>query len=272
MDKHSPPVREVIEFLTELHDNGLGYSALCTARSALSASVKFEGHPIGEHFLVSRFMKGAFNLRPALPKTNVTWDPKILLDHLKTLSPNDKISFKQLTFKCASLIWILSGQRGQSIHLISTKNLSVFTNEVKIRFGDKLKTSRPGFHQAEITLKAFPTDSALCVVRTLEEYLKRTEEFRGEEKQLFISFQKPYKAISRDTLSRWISVIMKDAGLDTSIFTPHSLRSASTSKAKRRKVSIQTILDTAGWKKDCTFRKHYEKEIKECGEFSLAQL
>ena len=271
MEENSPNIGGVIEFLTELFKNGLGYSAISTARSALSTIIELEGRPVGEHRLVNRFMKGVFNLRPALPKNKVTWDPKILLDYLRTLAPVGNITLKQLSFKCAALTWLLSGQRGQSIHLISIRNLTVNENEIKIRFGDKLKTSRPGFHQSEIVIKAFHEDKNMCIVNVMKEYLNRTEVIRRSENQLFISFRRPFKAVSRETLSRWISIVMGNAGLDMKIFTPHSLRSASTSNAKRRKVPIQTILQTAGWKKDCTFRKHYDKDIKEFGEFSLAQ-
>ena len=54
---------------------------------------------------------------------------------------------------------------------------------------------------------------------------------------------------------------MKQAGLDTSMFTPHSLRSASTSAALKRKMPIHTILETEGRSKDNTFRKYYNKEV-----------
>ena len=51
------------------------YSAVATARSALSTIIKVDGVKVGEHPLVPRFMTGLFNQKPALPRytnTNVT--------------------------------------------------------------------------------------------------------------------------------------------------------------------------------------------------------
>ena len=50
-------------------------------------------------------------------------------------------------------------------------------------------------------------------------------------------------------------------GIDVNIFKPHSTRAASTTAAFSSKVPLATILRTAGWQKDCTFRKLYKKPI-----------
>ena len=62
-------VEDGIEFLTSLFNSGLGYSAINTARSALSAVMKIiDNVSFGEHPLVCWFIKGIFQLKPALPK------------------------------------------------------------------------------------------------------------------------------------------------------------------------------------------------------------
>ena len=64
-----------IEFLTSLFHLGLGYSALNTAPSALSAVMKINDNiSFGEQPLVCRFIKGVFQLKPALPKYTHIWD------------------------------------------------------------------------------------------------------------------------------------------------------------------------------------------------------
>ena len=71
--------------MTELCEQGLGYSAMNTVRSALSqvvhipSGVSFGGLPI-----VKQFLKGVFQQKPALPRYTVTWDSSILLTYLKT--------------------------------------------------------------------------------------------------------------------------------------------------------------------------------------------
>ena len=54
---------------------------------------------------------------------------------------------------------------------------------------------------------------------------------------------------------------MSKADIDTSIFSPHSTRSAGSSKAKKDLVSINTILKTGGWRSMKTFGRFYDKEI-----------
>ena len=55
----------VLDFLTELFDDGLGYSAINTARSAISAVTQTA---VGSCPQVIRFLKGVFELRTPLPK------------------------------------------------------------------------------------------------------------------------------------------------------------------------------------------------------------
>jgi hypothetical protein len=64
---------------------------------------------------------------------------------------------------------------------------------------------------------------------------------------------------------------MSAAGVDLSIFSPHSTRAASSSKAAT-KLPLSTILKTAGWSKGSTFRKYYDKPIKNEGDFQTAVL
>ena len=73
---------EIISVLTRLHDDGLGYSVINTAKSMLPAL--FEMHR--KEILIKRFMKGIFHLRPFIPKTNITWNVKTVLKWLETLN------------------------------------------------------------------------------------------------------------------------------------------------------------------------------------------
>lgn len=65
----------VVEFLAYLFHQGLGYSAINTARGALSSvGLIFDGFSVGCHPLVIRFTKGVFNLRPSKSRYVHTWD------------------------------------------------------------------------------------------------------------------------------------------------------------------------------------------------------
>ena len=114
MDSTSPDIEVVIDFLSQLFEKGLGYSCINSARSALSTFININNNQVGQHPLVVRLMKGIFNKRPNLPKNNITWDPEIVLNYLKTLSPVGKLNLINLSTKTVALILILMGQRGQS--------------------------------------------------------------------------------------------------------------------------------------------------------------
>ena len=124
---------------------------------------------------------------------------------------------------------------------------------------EHIKQSRPRYKPPSVMLKAYNTDKTLCVVSHMKEYLRRTKPLRGDSTKLFIRFMKPHKHISRETLSRWIKTVMEAAGKETSIFHTHSTRTAATSKAKAASVTIQEILDTAGWSSSKTFDRFYNK-------------
>ena len=270
MDPNSPDIEVVIDFLSQLFEKGLGYSCINSARSALSTFININNNPVGQHPLVVRLMKGIFNKRPSLPKNNITWDPEIVLNYLKTLSPAAKLNLINLSIKTVALILILTGQRGQSLHLLDIRNVTVSSGYIKFKFGDILKTSRPGYQQGEITVKAYAPDRRLCLVTVVKEYLEKTKQLRKDTTAMFISTTKPHKKVSRDTISRRFKVAMTKAGLDMSLFTAHSVRSASTSAAGRANVPLQTILKTAGWSRQTTFSKYYEKPLQKTTDFGHA--
>ena len=265
-----PTVNNLIAFLTVLFNEGKNYNTICVARSAVSALSLNSHVSIGSHQLVARFLKGAFTLKPALPKTNVTWDPQIVLDFLKRWSPANTLSLLQLSIKVVLLCLLVSGQRGQTVHLFDLRNITWERDRVICRIADLLKTSTPKKHQSEIVLKTF-VDKRICVVHYLDMYKKRTEMLRGKETRLFISVNKPHKGVSRDTIRRWTKQGLVRAGIDLNIFTPHSTRSASTSKAAKS-VGLKTILKTAGWRTASTFTKFYKKEVNSEDLFAKAVL
>ena len=93
-----------------------------------------------------------------------------------------------------------------------------------------------------------------------------------EERQLFLSYIQPHKAVSRDTISRWGKQALDCSGVNTSIFQLHSTRAAASSKAKQKEVALDEILDKVGWKSASTFGKFYDKPIMEDNDIAAAAL
>jgi integrase len=110
-------------------------------------------------------------------------------------------------------------------------------------------------------------EKELCIVKTLCEYLDRTKLLR-QDKKLFISTMKPHKGVSRDTISRWIRDTMKLSGIDASKFCPHSTRAAATTAAHKAGVTIDIIMEKAGWSNASTFHRFYNKPLQQSAQFT----
>ena len=253
-----------IEFLMSYYRKGLGYSSINNVRSALSSIVVTPtGIPIGKDPLVCRFMKGVFKARPSLPRYVYTLDINMLFNYMRGLPPLTELSLKQLTLCLTILLCLLSGSRCQTIHLFDLQHCHKTSDSFTFAVHSIIKQTRPGTHQQPIVYHKYPHDSKLCVFGHLQEYINQTREKRGEYTQLLISYIQPHKPVTRDSVARWCSTIMQKAGIDTSIFAPHSTRSASTSAAFREGCPLQTILDAGGWSKEETFSRFYHKPVRQ---------
>ncbi|KAK3100038.1 hypothetical protein FSP39_013771 [Pinctada imbricata] len=93
---------------------------------------------------------------------------------------------------------------------------SVIKMDVKIKYNSRLKTTRPGFHVCDVVIQAYK-ESELCLVKTLNHYIDRTRSIRSDNK-LFIATVKPHKSVTRDTISRWIKLVMNNSGIDVTQF------------------------------------------------------
>ena len=82
---------------------------------------------------------------------------------------------------------------------------------------------------------------------------------RGDCPNLFVTLLAPHTAAATDTIFRWLKETLARAGMDTSVFTAHSTRSASTSVAKDSGTPINVIMSAAGWTNASMFAKFYQK-------------
>ena len=104
--------------------------------------------------------------------------------------------------------------------------------------------------------KRFDNFSLNC----LRQYIEATKQRLDNITSLFIALNKPFKVPTKDSLVRWVKPTLKDACINKSIFSPHSTRSASNSKAKTH-LPLKTIFETGGWKSNRTFPRFYDKPI-----------
>ena len=226
------------------------------------------------------------NFEQEIPRINnltPKWDLNLVLNSLiqAPYEPLKLANLHNLTLKTVFLLALATTKRVSELHALShVVNHSSHWKSVTLTFSPDFvaKTQLPGRSETSygpITVPALsqilgPGDEekALCPVRALKEYLKRTQDTRSTCHHLFISTNtRNPRSISKNTLSFWIRKVIKKAyskvSSDQASFhkiTPHELRAMGTSLAFARNASISQVMDAASWRCHSTFASHYLRD------------
>ena len=258
----------ILLYLSDLYEKGLQYRTIDSNRSAISMThLPTDNVCVRAHPLVSRLMKGIFNICPAVPKYLKTWDVSVVLKYLISLSPAPFLSLKKLTLKLVMIIAIIKAFRADLLHKLDLQYRVYKKDGVLFRVPQVTKTGKPSKPTIEVFFPAFPQDRRLCVVNYLKNYKRKTAKYcsiSGETRTpLFISFIKPDAPVSSTTISRWLKSGLALAGTDTALFQGHSVCSAAASTAKKLGVSSAKIMKVADWSRESMFLKFYYKPTKD---------
>ncbi|KAJ8983767.1 hypothetical protein NQ317_006099 [Molorchus minor] len=264
-------VPQIIVFLqTILNTQQCKYGTLNSHRSALSLIL--QDH-IGTDGRLNRFMKGVSKIRPSRPKYSNTWDPGTLVAYFNKQGSNENLTLQQLSYKLVSMLAITTGHRLQTISLIRISNIRETATGLQILISDQIKTSKINKAQPCIHIPFFVEKPNLCVANTIKHYKNVTACLRKDTDDfLFLTHKKPHKVATKQSLSRWVKETLKMAGIDTTLFQAHSTRHASTSTAHKQGVSIEAIMQAAGWTNKTTFTKFYQRPITVKNQFAEAIL
>ena len=159
------------------------------------------------------------------------------------------------------LLALTKSQRVQTLQTLDINNMTLRVNECVFVIDSVLKTTKPGKHLSSIQIQALVDNKNLCPVEHLKLYMDKTSAIRGSHTQLLLSYQKPHRPVSTDTIARWIKVVLTEAGINTAVFSAHSTRAASTSAAYNKGISTDKILAAAGWSSESTFSRFYRRPI-----------
>ena len=107
------------------------------------------------------------------------------------------------------------------------------------------------------------SDPVRCPVAALQSYVERTNSHRvgACANSLFFSLKSPFKAVTPNTISRWIRTIMLSAGVDTSVFGANSTRGAAASRASVAGAHVDSILRSGHWARASTFFRFYKRSV-----------
>ena len=130
-----------------------------------------------------------------------------VLNYLKTISTTD-CSLKDLILKLVTLMSLVTAQRGKTIHYLTLKDMVASETSVTFIISRPIKQSKPGSKPTVVKFVAYPDNPNICVVTALKAYLERASTLREGAQKLFVSYSKPFKPVSRDTVSRWVKIVM----------------------------------------------------------------
>ena len=172
-----------------------------------------------------------------------------------------RMNIKDLSMKLVILLPLSNAPRASDLAALDTRFMQVSEEVVTFRIPGLTKTRRSGPPRSFKVPKL--NDESVCLVHTLEHYLRQTSNVRSEGNEgkcpLLVSFRKPHKAVCPATIERWIKEVLSRAAANTDIFSAHSTRSAATTAARKQGVSIKDIMLTAGWTRQSTFETFYHK-------------
>ena len=128
-------------------------------------------------------------------------------------------------------------------------------NKIEFVIKKPTKTTRRILKPTVVTCVSSPIQE-LDVANHVKVYLERTESHRDTHDKLFISW-KTFKPVTKQSLARWLTLVLKIAGIDTSSFTAHSYRGAGLSNALSKGAHISQIVSAGNWTNVSTFLNFY---------------
>ena len=122
------------------------------------------------------------------------------------------------------LLALSTSQRIQTLSKIFLENIIISIDVIQIKIPGRIKTSKVNYPQPCLIIPYFIDQPELCVASTLQSYINKTAALRNTITNLFITFKKPFRDATKQTLSRWVKIVLNFSGVDTNVFKPHSTR------------------------------------------------
>ena len=207
-----------------------------------------------------QLLRGCYNSNPPRPKYSSTWDPSTVISFITSLEGNESLPLSVLTGKVVVLLALATLFRVSDLFSISLRSVSFSISGVSFSLLSLRKSQRDGPLQS-FSIPRCP-DPSTCPVTALQCYLDRTLPLRSDSnsENVFVTLKKPHLRASPNTIARWIKTFLHKAGVDTNIFSAHSTRGASASKAASSGLSIDVILKTGHWSSSSTFYRFYNRQ------------
>ena len=253
-----PTTNQCVDFLVGLLDSGAGSSTVNTTRSLMSNFITLDGRPMGEHPLLRKIVKGVKVQRPPIEPYSHVWDPAPVIISMAAWGNLPELDLDKLTRRTITLFILATGQRPQAIHQLLRKDIQKVGESVRIKYSNKLKSNDPRKNPLILRFDR-NEDTNTCVYSHLMAYMDHPL-LQSTVSQLFRATNTPNKGISSTTVSKYIRQTLVDTGIDMH-FAAYSTRHSATSAAARAHIPIHEIMESAGWRRESTFAKYYNRPL-----------
>jgi site-specific recombinase XerD len=243
---------DVLSFVQDYVDDHKAASTIRSVYSSLLFHFRLRGKDefLTRNPIIQMFVEGAQRLAPPPRKSQVIWDPEIPLSFISRRSRPTK--FRQAGQEALLLLLLATGIRVDCASKLS-RTLVKREDVCNIAYLLRRKT---GFSGPQ-AIRCFTENPRLCPVLAIEHFLSLGAAIRKHD-DLFLFISSSGTRAHIDTLRHWVQDLLKEAGIETSA---GSCRSASTSAAVSREVDIDIVLKSAGWARESTFRRFYERKV-----------
>jgi integrase len=282
-DPFDPSIPQIASFLQKKFSEGQGHRSVEGYKAALSATLKHHTKlRLESNVQLSEQIKGYKIERPRNKKSEPEWDISFLLwslahEPFEPIEDPKKVSMKLLTWKTVFLLLLASGARRGELHAVREETVKIAENE---RYA-VLSPSSTFIAKNEVargkpldpfvihSLKHLSgDDKALCPVRCLQVYRKRSRKIRNNKKLLFVTLNKSKKEIHKNTISSWIKQLLLfcyenpgNQAVQLSGTGCHEIRRVASTLVFRGTQSIEDLLKVGSWKNHSTFTDYYMKDL-----------
>ena len=277
----NPSIPQVADFFVFLfEEEKMAISTITGYRSAMASVLHNRNVMVGENPQLTKLIRNFKRDRGPTPVIVPRWDLSIILKYMTDLEPLSSLSIENLTKKTLFLLAFASGRRRCELHALRSDEPFVsfgreFSN-VSLRPDPKFiaKTQSASVQATEMLIPALigshlsDIDRSLCPVRSLRQYLSKTEPYRKGRNELFIHFdQTRTKRLNTSHISLWlkqtiISAYNRYSELPIDQPRAHEVRALAASWANfRSPASLDTIMKNAMWKSHSTFTQFYMRDV-----------
>jgi hypothetical protein len=248
---------DVLSFIQDYVDDRKAESTIRSVYSAILFHFRLSGRQdfLLQNPIIQMFVRGAQRLAPPPTKKCVIWDPETPLSFIS--SRPRPTEFRPAGQEALLLLLLSTGIRVDCASKLS-KTFSRSSTFVEIPY---LLPRKTGVSDPQV-IRVYEENPRLCPVRALEHFVLLADKRRkSSEEFMFVS--STGKRAHIDTLRHWVSDLLEESGV---IASAGSCRSASTSAAVSRDVNIDTVLKSAGWARESTFRRFYQRQVVKVNE------